>query len=344
MNGSFSDLADRVGVTRVFVVVGPEGGHRLDVGGLTVLERVLFGLVRKGVVMVDVAAEPLPLRADLGRALVVVWAPPDGAPPEDGSRVVVRGDELDGVRVVDRASAEALERAMCLALGKSHQGLIDAWINWRLSTPLTRRLAHTRLRPNHVTTISAGVGLAGSLSLLGGSWACVALGGLLLQAQSVLDSCDGELARLRFQGSKFGQWFDNIADDVLDLTFVACAGVAAGGAWLPLAVATSLFRAWAQAMAYHEVWRRHGSGDIYAFRIWFQADKRTSDEVFAIRGVGDVIRAFGRRDAYVFMWMVLCLLGQPQLVVAYGSVLSLFIGGMMVAHLVMRSPLPPPRR
>jgi len=39
---------------------------------------------------------------------------------------------------------------------------------------------------------------------------------------------NGELARLRFEGSKVGQWLDNITDDVLDLAFIVCAGVAAG--------------------------------------------------------------------------------------------------------------------
>jgi len=339
MSGAFSDLADRVRQQPpVVVIVGPEGGYRMHVGGVTVLERVLWGLSREGVVTADVAAEPFALRPDL--PLVVVWVAPETA-PEDGARVI-RGDEVQGTRVVDAASADALERALCLHLAKSHQGLIDGWINWRLSTPITRLLSHTSLRPNHVTAVSMTVGLAGCLSAAcgGSSWGCLALGGVLMQLQSVLDSCDGELARLRFQGSKLGQWLDNVSDDVLDALFVVGAGVAAGGGWFTLALATSVARSVAQSLAYHEVYRRYGTGDLYAFRIWFQQDEKSVDDVFAIRGVGDVVRAFGRRDAYVFAWMVLCLLGLPQAVVVYGAVLGSMIAVMMALHVVLRRPLP----
>jgi hypothetical protein len=158
MSGDFSDLADRVRQSApVVVIVGPEGGHRRMVGGVTVLERVLWGLSREGVMTADVAAERFALRPDL--PLVVVWVAPDTAPEADAR--VVRGDEVQGTRVVDEATADALERALCLQLAKSHQGLIDGWLNWRLSTPITRRLSHTSLRPNHVTAVSMTVGLAG---------------------------------------------------------------------------------------------------------------------------------------------------------------------------------------
>ncbi|WP_366526877.1 hypothetical protein [Nannocystis sp.] len=33
---------------------------------------------------------------------------------------------------------------------------------------------------------------------------------------------------MRFQGSKLGQWLDNLSDDLLDVAFVIGAGVAAG--------------------------------------------------------------------------------------------------------------------
>lgn len=91
------------------------------------------------------------------------------------------------------------------------------------------------------------------------------------------------------------------------------------------------------------MYRRHGTGDLYAFRIWFQQDQRSVDDVYAIRGVGDVLRAFGRRDAYVFAWMVLCVLGLPQAVVVYGAVLGSMIAVMMALHVVLRRPLPPKR-
>ena len=62
MSETTPELSERL---PVFVEAGPEGGHRRSVGGVTVLERVLRGLVREGVVEVWVAAAPIELRVGL---------------------------------------------------------------------------------------------------------------------------------------------------------------------------------------------------------------------------------------------------------------------------------------
>lgn len=337
MSGSFADLADKLPASVAFVTVGSTGGHALVVGGVTVLERVLRGLAREGVVEATIAARPMDLRDDL--PLRVRWVVP-GTPPPDGSRVV-QGDELLGQRVVDEASRRALEWTLCKNLTPDHQGLFDELINWRLSLPLTRLISYTPLRPNHVTFIATVIGVTAGLQLLTGDARHVALGGLLLQTQIVLDCCDGQLARLRFQTSKIGQWFDNVADDVIDITFIVCAGLALGGAWAALAIAAGLARAWGQAILFHEVYRRTGTGDVFSFRIWFERERASAAEVFARDSVGGYLRAFGRRDGYVFVWMLLCLLGQLELIVVYGAALGVMIGVLMTLHLLLRKPLPP---
>ena len=42
------------------------------------------------------------------------------------------------------------------------------------------------------------------------------LGGLLAQFASIIDGCDGEVARLKFQGSDYGGWFDAVLDRYAD--------------------------------------------------------------------------------------------------------------------------------
>jgi len=336
---SFSDIADRLPSATVFVEVGPEGGHALVVGGLSVLERALFGLSRAGVGVALVAAEPLPLRPDL--KLQALWVAPGSAPPVGVK--VVRGDEVQGQRVVDEASRRAAERALCRTLAKSHQGLIDGWVNWRFSSPITRLLSSTPVMPNQITLLGSLAGLVAAALVLRGSWAAVAVAGLLLQLHSILDSCDGEMARLRFQGSRLGQWLDSISDDIVDMVFLACAGLSLGGGYATLAVATTLLRAWAHLNTYYEVYRRTGTGDLYSFRIWFEKESQAVDEVYTVRGVGGYLRALGRRDTYVFVWMLLCLFGQLEAVVVYGAGLGLVIGALSALHLMFRQPLPPRR-
>ncbi|MBK9757261.1 MAG: CDP-alcohol phosphatidyltransferase family protein [Nannocystis sp.] len=335
MTASFSDLADRLTSDPVFVVTGPEGGYALRVGGVTVLERILWGLAREGVRSVSVAAPQMTLRPDL--PVLVHWVAPASAPP-DGTRLV-RGDEIEGIRVVDEASRRAAEWTVCWLLSKSHKGLVDRF-NVRLSIPVARLLSYTPIRPNHVTFVSAMFGVAAAWSVLGGTPAALALGAVFLQIQSLLDGCDGQLARLRFQMSVFGQWFDNVADDVIDILFIVCLGVALGGGYATLAIASGVLRAFGQIVLYHEVYRRTGTGNVFAFRIWFQADRPSVDEVFAPRDLGTYLRALGRRDTYVFVWMVLCLLGQIEVVVVYGAVLGSIIGVLMALHLALRRSLP----
>jgi len=41
-------------------------------------------------------------------------------------------------------------------------------------------------------------------------------GGVLAQISSIVDGCDGEVARLKFQTSEFGGWFDAVLDRYAD--------------------------------------------------------------------------------------------------------------------------------
>jgi len=42
----------------------------------------------------------------------------------------------------------------------------------------------------------------------------------LAQLSSILDGCDGEIARLKLLGSKYGGWFDQVLDRYSDLFII----------------------------------------------------------------------------------------------------------------------------
>ncbi len=296
------------------VVVGPDGGHRWVVAGVTALERTLWTLGKQGFLTAVVAAEPFPLRADL--PILVAWVA-EGTPPEPDVEVV-RGDEVAGIVVRDPASRRAAEKALLQGLGKSFQGITDAVINHHFSRPITDLLSRTPVTPNQVTVVAILVGLVAAALLLEGSYLCMALAGVLLELQSILDSCDGELARLRFQYSKLGQWLDNIGDDIVDNAFIACAGVAAGGLWLWVGAVAASLRLLASLAVFIEVYQTTGTGDVYRFRFWFERDKPSMDEVFDPRSPFTWLRNVGRRDTYAFAWMLACLAGAPVVVVVWG--------------------------
>jgi phosphatidylglycerophosphate synthase len=84
----------------------------------------------------------------------------------------------------------------------------------RLSMAVTHRLVNTSVTPNMMTVVSVAIGLAAAPCFLSAAPAWQLTGALLFLAHSILDGCDGELARLKFLESRHGAvldfWGDNI--------------------------------------------------------------------------------------------------------------------------------------
>jgi CDP-L-myo-inositol myo-inositolphosphotransferase len=49
-----------------------------------------------------------------------------------------------------------------------------------------------------------------------GNYFSTLLGGILVQFSSILDGCDGEVARLKFESNEYGAWFDATLDRYSD--------------------------------------------------------------------------------------------------------------------------------
>jgi phosphatidylglycerophosphate synthase len=103
------------------------------------------------------------------------------------------------------------ERKLDRWLVKPTDGLF-AQMNRRISIPISRQLIKYPITPNMVTLFTLGVSLlAGVFFALGGYWNTL-LGALLSVWASILDGCDGEVARLKLQSSKFGCWLETVCD------------------------------------------------------------------------------------------------------------------------------------
>ena len=316
-----------------YLETGPAGGHRMVVGGVTALERRVRELAKAGAERVVVAAEPVALPRPLPVPVEFVAA--DAAPPAGARRE--RADVIAGVELVDDASRRRAEWALIRTMNKSFEGPVDALINWRFSMRITRLLARAPMSvtPNHVTLLAIAVGItAAALVLRGAAWA-VALGGVLLEVNSILDSVDGELARLRFQYSKLGQWLDNLSDDLVDNLFIAACGLHLGGPWAIAGLAAAGGRVLTSLIIYADVYRRTGTGDVFAFRYWFETGKATADAVYDPRSPLTWIRAMGRRDTFVFVWMIACVVGFPHWVVGHGAVIAASNLAVILAHVAI---------
>ncbi len=180
----------------------PDDGLRLVVGADTVIDaalvRELQSRARPGEV-IDVESNGARVRVAPGRLVAGNrWG---GSPP--------------GAGTLQRAGGRGVEQALLRALENPRDGYLDRLVNRRLSRPLTRLLLRTPLRPNAVTVIGIGLGVAGGLVLGAPGAPAVLIGLVLLEAAAVLDCSDGELARIRFAESRLGHWLDVTGDTLV---------------------------------------------------------------------------------------------------------------------------------
>jgi phosphatidylglycerophosphate synthase len=105
----------------------------------------------------------------------------------------------------------AAERKLDTWLMKPTDGLF-ARNNRRVSIPISRQLIKLPLTPNMVSLIVLGVSFGSGVSFARGGYWSTLLGAFLSVAASVLDGCDGEVARLKLQSTRFGCWLETVCD------------------------------------------------------------------------------------------------------------------------------------
>jgi CDP-L-myo-inositol myo-inositolphosphotransferase len=121
------------------------------------------------------------------------------------------------IDVDDPAAFRKAEQALLKRLrDKPNDGPVAHYLNRPLSVRISRYLVQRDVTPNQISLFSFLCSLlAAGLFALGGYFALL-LGGVVAQFASVIDGCDGEVARLKYQSSDFGGWFDAVLDRYAD--------------------------------------------------------------------------------------------------------------------------------
>ncbi len=170
------------------------------------------------------------------------------------------------------------EREMLRRLSKPTDGFVSRHFNRKISTRLSRFLARTPITPNQLSIatmvlsfLSAWLVFKGSTSYLH-----LALGGLLFQFASIVDGCDGEIAKLKFMGSRAGEWVDTLADNLSYLVFfiAVLAGmyVHTGDARYPMLGGVMVFLDVLGVLLIFLYLKVVGSGSIVSFNMAFSSD------------------------------------------------------------------------
>ncbi len=142
------------------------------------------------------------------------------------------------VDVDNEAAVKKAKKILVQQLFKVTDGPISKTVNRPFSTRISAFLAQYNISPNMLTLSSFFMALMSAILFYFGTRWSILFAGIAAQLSSILDGCDGEIARLKFSFSSFGEWFDRILDRyadgliVLGMTFAAWKTQPADLVWL----------------------------------------------------------------------------------------------------------------
>ena len=105
----------------------------------------------------------------------------------------------------------------------------DGFVSRVLNRPISRRITHFLLKfpihPNAWTIAIFVLPLIACVFLIHGGYVSIIVGAAIFQVFSILDGCDGEIARAKNLESKFGERLDYFCDFVASLLYVLALGL-----------------------------------------------------------------------------------------------------------------------
>jgi phosphatidylglycerophosphate synthase len=153
----------------------------------------------------DGIARPITLATELTRA---GGRSPAAAPPAAETRAPL------SLSVATHAELAMAEQRLRESIFKPTDGPLGR-LNRRISMPISLGLIRwMRFSANAMSVLIIGLGLYAGWLFSRGDYVGGVLAALVSWAASVLDGCDGELARLQYTDSPFGCWLDTLGDYV----------------------------------------------------------------------------------------------------------------------------------
>jgi len=214
-------------------------------------------------------------------------------------------DAIDPMTVATTTDIDIAEWRLLRGLVKDTDGFMARHVERPISLRISRRLASTGITPNQITLISVGIGLCGAPFFLSTHWLWQTAGALLFLAHSILDGCDGELARLRFQESRLGGIIDYWGDNVVHIVVFACMAVG----W-----SLSVSASWPLLLGIAAILGNLGSaGFVYWRTMHTKNDGPLFTSVATIPGqrFARMLDAASRRD-FIYLVLILALFGKSN--------------------------------
>ncbi len=124
--------------------------------------------------------------------------------------------------------------------GKPQDGIVSRYLNRPISRALTRVLLKVPITPTAWTLVIFVFPIGGALALARGSYWGFVIGTILYQVHSILDGCDGEIARAKNLQSERGERIDNWCDHAATFLLAVCLGIGLSGFYIVEGIAAAV--------------------------------------------------------------------------------------------------------
>ncbi|MBZ0160679.1 MAG: CDP-alcohol phosphatidyltransferase family protein [bacterium] len=232
-------------------------------------------------------------------------------------------DNTRCVRVLNREDLCSAERWLLRGLIKDTEGFMSKHVERKISLAVTRRLVDTDITPNQMTAVSVAIGVLGALFFFSTMPAYQLTGALLFLLHSILDGCDGEIARLKYLESRLGGILDFWGDNAVHSAVFMCIGLGwqmAIKASFPLVLAASavIGTLLSAGFVYRQTMRnKTDEGPLFTSVTTSEAPSRLST-------IADTL---ARRD-FIYLVVILSAFGKAHwflVLAAFGSPIFFFV-------------------
>ncbi|MBN2803488.1 MAG: CDP-alcohol phosphatidyltransferase family protein [Deltaproteobacteria bacterium] len=235
----------------------------------------------------------------------------------DFSNHQVLSDYMFALRVNDAETLKKAKTILFRSLIKPIDGFISKNVNRKFSLFITSGLIKTSLTPNQVTFFSMIIGMfSGIAAYFGGEyfWSLI-IAGVLFQTQSMLDGCDGEIARLKYMFSLKGQWLDTISDDLTNYIFFLGLGLGLSNFynvnWLSIVTIIIVgLQIYSSLIMYQRIYKMN-TGDLLAIPNMVTGGEPRGKIGKILR----IIHIMTKKDFFVFITSIFTIIQLP--VIAY---------------------------
>ena len=236
-----------------------------------------------------------------------------------------------------KAQLKPTKKALIKSLTKSTDGWVARNLNRPISTSFSRILAHTSITPNQFTIFTGIIALiTGYFMVMGGYWNWLIAAGLF-HLTSVMDGVDGELARLKFKSSPFGQWLDTVVDN---LSYIVGLGGLIFGVYRLGYFESSPAVKWSGIFAV--IFAVLALGSLYLYLLRFGKGGTLLNVEYGYQNqtgwypkMMEVAAAFGKRDLFALLFFILAIFGYLPMALGYVAIMAAAVFGFSLqAHLI----------